>query len=175
MRPTTSRVWVSGKAAGDARNKYDTETLYRVYTLCILNPTYLQHWVYLISRIHYTVVDTCTNPLYHGPIALKTPNTKCRLYWCLIEFIDWRSSQSCWHFWPLLWTRATPPSLQFTSPPLLPVWLPTVYTVCNRGGGGIGLCGSTGVIKCVFGQIPNLQYCFTMPNKNLGGKGSSDR
>jgi|LakMenE01Jun11ns_1017448.scaffolds.fasta_scaffold7920011_1 hypothetical protein len=20
----------------------------------------------------------------------KTPNPKCRLYWCLIEFIDWR-------------------------------------------------------------------------------------
>jgi hypothetical protein len=67
VRPTTRRVWVSEKVAGDARNKYDTETLYRVYTLRILNPTYLQHWVYLISSIHYTVVDTCTNPLYHGP------------------------------------------------------------------------------------------------------------
>ncbi len=27
---------------------------------------------------------------------------KCRLYWCLIEFIDWRYSQSCWYFRPLL-------------------------------------------------------------------------
>ena len=24
-----------------------------------------------------------------------TPNTKCRLYLCLIEFIDWRYNQSC--------------------------------------------------------------------------------
>ncbi len=28
-------------------------------------------------------------------ISLKTPNPKCRRYWCLIEFIDWRYSQSC--------------------------------------------------------------------------------
>jgi hypothetical protein len=23
-------------------------------------------------------------------ITIKTPNPKCRLYWCLIEFIEWR-------------------------------------------------------------------------------------
>jgi hypothetical protein len=32
---------------------------------------------------------------------IKTPNSKCRLYWCLIELIDWRYSQSCWYFRPL--------------------------------------------------------------------------
>ncbi len=26
-------------------------------------------------------------------ISMKTPNPKCRLYWCLIEFIDWRYSR----------------------------------------------------------------------------------
>jgi hypothetical protein len=30
---------------------------------------------------------------------------------------------------------------------------------------------TTGVIHCVFDQIPNLQNCFTTPNKNLGGEG----
>jgi hypothetical protein len=30
---------------------------------------------------------------------------------------------------------------------------------------------STGDIPCVFDQIPNLQNCFTTPNKNLGGEG----
>ncbi len=30
---------------------------------------------------------------------------------------------------------------------------------------------STGVIHCVFDQIPNLQNCFTTPNRNLGGQG----
>jgi hypothetical protein len=27
----------------------------------------------------------------------------------------------------------------------------------------------------VFDQIPNLQNCFTTPNKNLGGDGASDK
>jgi hypothetical protein len=34
---------------------------------------------------------------------------------------------------------------------------------------------STGVIHCVFDQIPNLQNRFTTLNKNLGGEGASDR
>ena len=33
-------------------------------------------------------------------ITIKTPNSKCRLSWCLIEFIDWGYSQSCWYFRP---------------------------------------------------------------------------
>jgi hypothetical protein len=33
----------------------------------------------------------------------------------------------------------------------------------------------TGVIHCVFAQIPNLQNCFTIPNKNQVGEGASDR
>ncbi len=36
----------------------------------------------------------------------KTPDPKCRLYWCLIEFIDWRYSQSCWYFRTALWSIA---------------------------------------------------------------------
>ncbi len=38
-------------------------------------------------------------------------NPKCRLYWCSTEFIDWRYSQSCWYFRPLLGTVAPLPSL----------------------------------------------------------------
>ncbi len=34
--------------------------------------------------------------------TIKSPSPNCRLYWCLIEFIDWRYSQSCWYFRPLL-------------------------------------------------------------------------
>jgi hypothetical protein len=29
---------------------------------------------------------------------IKTANPKCRLYWCLIELMDWRYSQSCGYF-----------------------------------------------------------------------------
>jgi hypothetical protein len=39
-------------------------------------------------------------------LIIKTPNPKCRLYWRLIEFIDWRYSQSCRYFRPLLWSIA---------------------------------------------------------------------
>ncbi len=31
-------------------------------------------------------------------ITIKTPNPECHLYWCFIEFIDWRYSPSCWYF-----------------------------------------------------------------------------
>jgi hypothetical protein len=34
--------------------------------------------------------------------TIKTQNPQCRLYWCLIELIDWRYSPSCWYFRPLL-------------------------------------------------------------------------
>jgi hypothetical protein len=46
------------------------------------------------------------------------------------------------------------------------VWADTsllIYVLCERA--------YTGVIDCVFDQIPNLQHCFTTPNKNLGGEG----
>jgi hypothetical protein len=48
---------------------------------------------------------------------------------------------------------------------------------CVRGGGGNRVVwrASTGVIHCVFDQIPNLKNCFTTPNRNLGGEGASDR
>ncbi len=44
----------------------------------------------------------CINrsPTHHELINCKDTKTKCRLYWCFIEFIDWRYSQSCWYFRP---------------------------------------------------------------------------
>ncbi len=35
-------------------------------------------------------------PRVQGPnnYGIKTPDPKCRLYWCFIESIDWRYSQS---------------------------------------------------------------------------------
>jgi hypothetical protein len=74
-------------------------------------------------------------------ISMKTPNPKCRLYWCLIELIDWRHSQSCWYFRTLLWTRAPLTFSMVHLPPSPP--LPCVnnyrgtciHTMCNKGGG----------------------------------------
>jgi hypothetical protein len=84
---------------------------------------------------------------------IKTQNPKCRRHWCLIEFIDWRYSQSCWYFRPLLWIVASLPSLW----PVLPSPLPKVnvqyiQTVCVcRGGGGGG-----GLLSCV---IDHTVFC----------------
>ncbi len=121
-----------------------------------------------------------SKPPTHGPNNYK--GTKSRLYWCLIEVIDWRYSQSYRYFRPLLWTSA-PLTFSLTSTvdlPPLPVWISTgvcIYTVWN-GGNGIRLCGEH--LQELFtmywtDQIPNLQNCFTTPNKNLAGKGPSDR
>jgi hypothetical protein len=72
--------------------------------------------------------------------TIKTPNPNYSLYWYLIEFIDWRYSQSCWYFRPALWTFV-PLTLSLVSsfppPPLPDVNKYTVYTYCIqfvRGG-----------------------------------------
>ncbi len=70
-------------------------------------------------------------------ITIKTPNPKCRLYWCLIGFTDWSHSQSWWYFWPIFWTSA-PLTFSLVRPPP-PVWLSTVqgyvFIQCVTGGG----------------------------------------
>jgi hypothetical protein len=71
-----------------------------------------------------------TRRLNMDQITVKTPFPKCRLYRCLIEFIDWRTSQSCWYFRLLLWTSAPLTfSLVHLPPPFppFPVWINTGY------------------------------------------------
>jgi hypothetical protein len=76
------------------------------------NPKCRLYW-YLIEFIDLSgpahELFSCYTSSYHHPprrittslpidqITVKSPNPNCRLYWCLIEFIDWRfRSQSCW-------------------------------------------------------------------------------
>ncbi len=60
--------------------------------------------------------------------TIKTQNPICRLFWCLIVFIDWRYNQSCWYFRPLLWTVAPLPSLfSLTSPARVWLWFNTQF------------------------------------------------
>ncbi len=65
------------------------------------------------------------SPRVKDQITIKTPNTKCLLYWCLIEFIDWRYSQSHdWYFRPLMWTSAPLAfSMVHLPPPPFSVWI----------------------------------------------------
>jgi hypothetical protein len=104
---------------------------------------------------------------------------------CLTDFIDWRYIHSVvcifdpgcellppWTKEQYLCTVLLPLYCAFslTSPPL-PKLKCTVYTdsVCDWGGGGIvELCCrpySAVVFHSVSGQIQNLQYCYTTPNK----------
>ncbi len=46
-------------------------------------------------HIPYRIAQVYKSPREGGgmdQISIKTTNSKCRLYWCLIEFIDWRYS-----------------------------------------------------------------------------------
>ncbi len=71
-------------------------------------------------------------------ITIKTPNPKCRLYWCFIEFIDWRIKSVMLVFRQLVWTSA-PLTFLLVDPPLpLLCTVSTgvcIYTVFNRGEG----------------------------------------
>ncbi len=60
--------------------------------------------------------------------------------WCLIEFIDWRYSQSCWYFRQRLSNLLTDSSTLHTPLPCVNKYRGTcIHTVCNRGrGSGIG-------------------------------------
>ncbi len=107
-------------------------------------------------------------------ITIKTSKPKCHLNLCLIEFIDWRYSQSLFS----TSCKLTPLYLLSSSPPPPPIheWIGTglhIHSIQCVTGGGKGWVmwrAYTGVIHCVFDQIPNLQNCFTTHSKqNLGG------
>ncbi len=62
-------------------------------------------------------------------------------FWCLIQFITWRYSQSCWYFRPLLWTSAPLNFSQVHLPPPPPSPHTCVNNrgTCIHSGGIVGL------------------------------------
>jgi hypothetical protein len=83
--------------------------------------------------------------------TIKTQDPKCRLHWCLIEFIDWRYSQSCWYFRPLF-VNCCPSTFSLASPnpSLLPKVTYSIFRQCVAVGGGEG---GGGVLSCVVDHI----------------------
>ncbi len=76
----------------------------------------------------------------HGLINYKETKSKCNLYWCLLEFIDWRYSQSSCYFRPSF-VIYCPSNLLSRSPPLYPPFpvfkyrYSYIHTVCGWGEG----------------------------------------
>ncbi len=101
-------------------------------------------------------------------ITIKTPNPKCRISWCLIEFIDWKYCQPCWYSPPLLWTSAplTFSLVHLPHPPppsLCEYWISTGicnYSVCNRGWRGLGCVVSKyrRMLSILYTRIQCVQY-----------------
>jgi hypothetical protein len=85
--------------------------------------------------------------LHHGLINYKVTKIKYRLYWCSIEFIDWRYFQSCWYFRPSF-VKCCPSTLLsgLLPPPPPKVKVHYIQTVC--GWEGVG-----GVLSCVGDNI----------------------
>jgi hypothetical protein len=54
------------------------------------------------TRSQRSSLPTLQCRLLMDQITINKSNPKCHLYWCLIEFIDWRHRQSRWYFRPLL-------------------------------------------------------------------------
>jgi hypothetical protein len=80
----------------------------------------------------------------HGLIIHKNTKTKCRLYWEIIKFTDWRyiqSIQSCWYFRPRFVTYCPSNFLSGSPPPLPKVKVLYIQTVCGcEGVGSVELC-----------------------------------
>jgi hypothetical protein len=101
----------------------------------------------------------------HGP-----NNPKCRLYCCLIEFKDWRYSQSYWYFLPLFfhWFTSPPSPL-----PCVNKCKGYVFIRCETGGEGIGLCGEH--LQCTFTVYTVYSTRFRTYTIALLPQGASDR
>ncbi len=132
----------------------------------------------VFKRVYRLEWDTASHVGIFDPI--KTPNPKCRLYWCLTEFIDWRYSQSCWYFRPGLWTIA--PLTSLVSSPPFPVWISllhfTVYTYiqCVRWDGGVWghrIRKNAGYKKDDFESRRCLRRCGAVPRCLTPGPSSS--
>ncbi len=97
----------------------------------------------------------------HGLINYKDTKTKCRLYWRLIQFIDWRKSQSCWYFRNSFMNYCPTNFLSCSPPPSLPPSQSQVqYVLCTQLYRQCGCMGGGGVLSCVGDHI--LQKCNTL-------------
>jgi hypothetical protein len=134
---------------------------YRVYIY--INVHEFAYCTRIYSKTDNTVGKILTSSYSHGLINHKDTKTKCRFYWCLIEFIDRIYSQSCWYYFRPSFVNYLPSNLlSGSAPPLLPpipkVKVQYIQTVrgwegMGGGEGGVELCWrlySAGVLTLCF-------------------------
>jgi hypothetical protein len=81
---------------------YNTQILYltgAMFSEAHFNDKY--NYVQITHTPRSSTLSRCI-PRVLCSLYYKDTKTKCRLYWCLKEFIDRRYSQSCWYFRPSL-------------------------------------------------------------------------
>jgi hypothetical protein len=121
----------------------------------------------------------------HGLINYKDTKSKFRLHLCLIEFINWRYSQSCWYFRPSF-VKYCPCNLLSGSPPPVPPspFPKSKYNIYRQSVSGKGWWKGGGcwvVLETIFCR--SLTLCFWPDSeptkllyhpkhKNLGGEGA---
>ncbi len=124
-----------------------------IFVVVVYPPSFIVHFRYdtITSQIEIISLKIVpVYPIYGNPIYLwafivveltnerrnyKTQNPKCRLYWCLIEFIDWRYSQSCWCSPLPSWTTTFRESCLYNSF-VLELTNKSSGTCCERAGRG---------------------------------------
>ncbi len=99
-------IWLLRVMVLRAASCFKAFAAYVIYICCNVEQTfYFTFWVFLCET---NVSSACAPVLYSAPnmdqISKKTPNPKCRLYLCLIEFIDCVSHAGI--FDPFMWTSA---------------------------------------------------------------------
>ncbi len=120
----------------------------------------------------------------HGLINDKDTKTKCRLYWCLKKFIDWRQAAMLEISTQLCELLPLQPSLWFTSPPPLPPFPKSKYSLyrqreAGRGRGGVLSCVGDLILQefdtLFLTRFRTYKIALPLLNKSLGGEGVPDR
>ncbi len=129
--------------------------------------SFLKHAARMLKRTFQKLLYTYS--AVHGLINYKDTKTKCRHLTkltckgtcgrCLLEFIYWRYSQSCWYFWPSFVNNWPSNRLPGSTPPALPPSLCQItyayrQWVASRGWGrGRGCCA---LLETIFAEFNTL-------------------
>ncbi len=157
---SSSVFWRSLPDYWNAQNPLRGNEMYNWWPLCFSSLWFslaagLEHdWLWYsagagLGLLHRAPLRHHTEDHHHpgSPSGVLKSPTKCRLYWCWLQFIDWRYSQSCWSLSPSLMNCCrsnlrsdSPPPPRSTLPKSkYPVYTDSVAGNCGKGWGVSGV------------------------------------